>query len=122
MKEVLSILLEYVITYTLVVILYLLFFVRKKTKYNKNKVPVEYQYLINLYGINKKDINYKKFMYTTAFINTFIIVTTYIIISKLLNKWIWRILIGVIILALLIIICYGLLGRYYQKRGKNKNV
>jgi len=121
MKEVSNVLLEYVITYILVFILYLLFFVRKKTKYNKNKVPVEYYYLTNLYGISKKEINYKKFIYMTAFINTFIIVTTYIITAHLLHNWIWRLLIGVIIIALLIIICYGLLGRYYQKRG-NKNV
>ena len=117
MKEVLNILLEYVITYLLVFILYILFFVRKNTRFNKNKVPVEYHYLINLYNIDKKSINYKKFMYATAFINTFIIVTTYIIISKLLSVWIWQLLIGVIIIALLIVICYGLLGRYYQNKS-----
>jgi len=38
MKEVLSILLEYVIAYILVFIIYYFIFVRKKTKYNKNKV------------------------------------------------------------------------------------
>lgn len=122
MKEVLYILLEYVIAYILVFILYFFIFVRKKTKYDKNKVPVEFYYLISLYKLDQKKINYKKFIYITAFINTFIIVTTYIIISKLLDKWLWQLLIGVIIITLLIIICYGLLGRYYQKRGKNKNV
>ena len=116
MKEVLSILLEYVITYILVFILYFFIFVRKKTTYNKNKVPVEYFYLVSLYGLNEKKINYKKFIYISAFINTFIIVTTYIIISKLLNKLIWQLLIGVVIIVLLIIICYGILGKYYKKK------
>ena len=122
MKEVLNILLEYIIAYILVFILYFFIFVRKKTKYDKNKVPVEYYYLVSLYGLNEKKINYKRFIYNTAFINTFIIVTTYIIISKLLDKWIWQLLVGVIIIVLLIIICYGVMGRYYQKRGKKKNV
>ena len=38
MKEILNILLEFIISYTLVFFLYYLFFVRKKTTYNKNKV------------------------------------------------------------------------------------
>ncbi len=122
MKEVFNILLEAVIAYVLVFILYFLIFVRKKTKYNKNKVPVEFYYLVSIYRLNQKDINYKKFIYQTAFINTFIIVVTYIIISRLLNKWIWQLLLGIVIILLLIIVCYGLLGRHYQKRGKKKNV
>lgn len=122
MKEVLNILLEYVIAYILVFVLYFFIFVRKKTKYNKDKVPVEFYYLISLYKLKQKDINYKNFIYASAFINTFIIVTTYIIITRLLDKLVWQILVGVVIIVLLIVICYGLLGRYYQKRGKKKNV
>lgn len=122
MREVLNILLEYVIAYVLVFVFYFFLFVRKKTKYNKNKVPVEFYYLISLYGLDQKKINYKNFVYISAFINTFIIVTTYIITFKLLDNLFWQFLIGVVIIVLLIIICYGMLGRYYQKRGKNKNV
>ena len=118
MKEVF---LAYIIAYILVFVLYFFIFVRKKTKYNKNKVPVEFYYLVSLYKLDEKKINYKNFIYSTAFINTFIIVTTYIIVSRLLDKWIWQFLVGIIIIMLLIIICYGILGRYYQKRGK-KNV
>lgn len=116
MKEVLSVLLEYIITYVLVFILYFFIFIRKKTKYDKNKVPVEFYYLVSLYGLDQKKINYKNFVYASGFINTFIIVTTYIIITRLLDKLIWQIIIGIVIIVLLIIICYGVMGRYYQKR------
>ncbi len=116
MKEILNILLEYIISYALVFLLYYLIFIRKKTKYNKNKVPVEYYYLVSLYGLRKKDIDYKKFMYISGLVNTFIIVTTYIVVSKLLNKWFIQLLCGIVIIILLIIICYGILGRYYQKK------
>ncbi len=122
MKEVLNILLEFIIAYVLVFILYWLLFVRKKTKYNKNRVPVEFYYLVSLYGLDQKKINYKKFIYISALINTFIIVSTYMIISKLLNNWILQLLIGIVIIVLLIIICYGILGRIYQKKGMKKNV
>ena len=128
MNEVLNILLEYIIVYVLIFILNYLFFVRRKTKYNKNKVPVEFYYLVNLYKLDQKKINYKKFIYITAFINTFIVASTYIVIYRLLDSWIWQLVFGIIIIILLIVICYGLLGRYYQRimnkgeeRGK-KNV
>lgn len=116
MKEILNILLEYIISYALVFLLYYLIFIRKKAKYNKNKVPVEYYYLVSLYGLRQKDIDYKKFMYISGLVNTFIIVTTYIVVSKLLNKWFIQLFCGIVIIILLIIICYGILGRYYQKK------
>ena len=62
MKEVLNILIEYVISYVMLFILYFFIFVRKKTKYNKNKVPVEFYYLVSLcvpstvrYGIEHRN-------------------------------------------------------------------
>ena len=118
MKDILNVILEYIISYALVFLLYYLLFIRKKTKYNKNKVPVEYYYVISLYGLKEKDIDYKKFMYMTLFVNTFIIVTTYIIVFKLLDNWIWMVICGIVIIILLIVICYGIIGRYYQKKQK----
>ena len=53
MMQILKILLEYIICYALVFLLYYLIFIRKKTKYNKNKVPVEYYYILSLYKISK---------------------------------------------------------------------
>ena len=50
----------------------------------------------------------------TLFVNTFIIVTTYIIVFKLLDNWIWMVICGIVIIILLIVICYGIIGRYYQ--------
>ena len=116
MMQILKILLEYIICYALVFLLYYLIFIRKKTKYNKNKVPVEYYYLVSLYNLNQKDINYKNFMYLSGLVNTFIIVTTYMVVFKLLDKWFWQLICGIIIIILLIIICYGIIGRYYQKK------
>ena len=54
MKDILNVILEYIISYALVFLLYYLLFIRKKTKYNKNKVPVEYYYICSY---NYKCIN-----------------------------------------------------------------
>lgn len=116
-----KILLEFLVLYIVVFLLYFFLFVFKKTRYNKNKIPVEFYYVLNVYKLKREDINYKKFMYITAFINTFILVSTYLIIVYLVKGFFWQILCGIILVSLFIIIFYGLLGRYYQKRGK-KNV
>ena len=116
MREVFSIIIEYIISFALVFLLYYLLFIRKKTKYNKNKVPVEYYYLVSLYKLKEKEIDYKRFMYISGLINTFIIVTTYIVVFKLLDSWFWMLICGIVIIVLLIIICYGILGRYYMKK------
>ena len=116
MREVFRIIIEYIISFALVFLLYYLLFIRKKTKYNKNKVPVEYYYLVSLYKLKEKEIDYKRFMYISGSINTFIIVTTYIVVFKLLDSWFWMLICGIVIIVLLIIICYGILGRYYMKK------
>lgn len=121
MKEILNILLDFVISYTIIFILYYLFFIFKKTKYNKKKIPVEYYYLVKAYHLDEKKINYKNFLYLSALINTFIISITYVIIFHLVSGFIWQLLCGIVIMILLIIIMYGILGRYYEKRG-NKHV
>lgn len=118
MKEILNILLDFIISYIIIFILYYLFFIFKKTKYNKKKIPVEYYYLVSVYHLDEKKINYKKFLYASALINTFIIALTYVIIFHLIKGWIYQLLCGIVLIILLIIIMYGILGRYYEKRGK----
>ena len=112
-------LIEYLIVFVIVFILSYFLFIRNKQKYNKDKIPQELYYLKGLYHINIKKINYKKFVWVYSLINTFIIATTYIIVVRLVDGFVYQIIVGVILLLLLIIICYGLLGRYYkQKEGR----
>ena len=56
-----------------------------------------------------------------SLINSFIITLTYLIVMYLIKTMIMRVVLGIVMLVLLIIICYGLLGRYYlYKEEKNK--
>ena len=113
---------EYIIVFIIVFIFNYFLFIKNKQKYNKNKIPVELFYLKRLYNISYKKINYKQFVWVYSLINTFIITTTYIIIVKLVNGVLLQIIIGIVLLVLLIIICYGLLGRYYKQKEDDKNV
>lgn len=119
---VIGIILEYLIVFTIILIINYFLYVRKKKRLNKNKIPVELFYLISMYKLDIKKINYKKFLWIYSFVNTFIVSTIYIIVVYLVEGFVWQILIGMVLLILLIIICYGLLGRYYQKKEGIDNV
>lgn len=107
---------EFLVVYALVFVLYFFFFVFRRRVYDKGKMPVELKYLISVYKIKKKDTYNKKFLYVIAFVNSFIIAFTYIIVSKFVKGIFLQLIVGGVILLLLIIICYGIVGYIYKKR------
>ena len=121
-----NILLEYVVVFVGVLILQ--FFMNrvnnKKNDSNKKKnkkkeddnLLMELLYLKKLYKIDVNKIDKAKFSMVCTFTNTFIISTIYIILMYLLDNWILRIIIGIVLLILMIIISYGIIGRYYAKK------
>ena len=117
-----NVIVEYAIVFLTLFVVHYIFFIRKNKNYDKNKVPLELIYLVKLYNLNIKKINYKSFLWIYSLFNTFIMTTVYILITYLLEKLILQIIIGVILLILFIIICYGLLGRYYMKKEGRKDV
>lgn len=117
-----NILLEYVIVFILIFIINYFMHIKNHTKYQKNKLPTELLYLKKVYNIKVSKDNYKHLVYVYSTTNSIIITTIYIILMYLVDGWILRIILGIILLILLIIICYGILGRYYQKKEGRKNV
>ncbi len=111
--------LEYFIVFVILFVIQYFLFIRKKQKYNKKKIPQELNYLKRLYRLDLKKIHYKTFVWIYSLVNTFIVSTTYIIVVRLVEGFVFQVIVGIILLILLIIICYGLLGRYYiWKEGK----
>jgi len=125
MNTYIQILIETIIVFILIFLLNYLLFVRKNKKLKTNEMPLELIYLSAIYGIDPKRIHFRKFQYAYCFINAFIITTTYLIVIYLIKTMIMKVIIGIVLLILLIIICYGLLGRFYQHQeekslSKNK--
>ena len=87
-----TMLLEYIIVFLIIFIVNYFLFIRKKTKLNKKKVPIELNYLISIYKINVKKIDYKKFVWIYNITNAFIISTIYIIVIYLLDNLILQII------------------------------
>ncbi len=114
----LKIIIEYLIVFALIFIINYFMFVRNRKKYNKKNMPVELAYLLSLYKIDSKKINYKKFSWVYSLTNTFIVSTVYIIVMYLVEGLVWQIIISIVLLLLLTIICYGILGRYYERKDR----
>ena len=112
-KLYIQIIIETIIIFVAVFLFNYIFFVRKNKKLKKDEMQLELIYLSNLYGIDPKKLKYRKFQYTYSLINSFIITTTYLIVIYLIKTMLMKVIIGIVLLVLLIIICYGLLGRYY---------
>jgi len=112
-KLYIQIIIETLVIYIAVFLFNYIVFVRKNKKLKKDEMPLELIYLSHLYGINPKKLNYRKFQYTYSLINAFIITATYLSVIYLIKTMIMKVIIGIVLLILLIIICYGLLGRYY---------
>lgn len=108
-----QIIVETFIIFIIVFLFNYIFFVRKNKKLKKDEMPLELVYLSNIYGIDPKKLNYRTFQYTYSLINSFIITSTYLAVIYLVKTMIMKVIIGIVLLVLLIIVCYGLLGRYY---------
>ena len=91
-------------------------------KFNKNKNVSLIFYLKKIYGINLNKNGYSKLIWLFAFLNSFIIDTTYIIIFYLLNNLILRFIFGIILIILLTIVCYGIFARLYLLKEGKKDV
>ena len=83
-----QILIESLIVFTAVFLLNYFLFVRKNKKLKKNDMPLELIYLANIYSIDPKKINYRKFQYAYSLINSFIITTTYLLVIYLIKSMI----------------------------------
>lgn len=109
----LQFIIETLIIYAAIFLFNYIVFVKKNKNLKKDEMPLELIYLSSIYAIDPKRLNYRRFQYTYCFINAFIITATYLIVTYLIKAMIFKVVIGIVLLVMLIIICYGLLGRYY---------
>lgn len=114
----LSDLIWFLVTFIIVYLFYVFIYVlRKNSKYNPNKVPLELVYLIRKYRLDMKKINYKKIMNVIGLISAFDIAFVGTFVFCFVKNIYLSIIVGGIMLIPLIIITFGFVGRYYEKRG-----
>ena len=116
-------LIEFVIVFILCYLIYLFFVILKKKnkKFNSKKLKTEESFLIAKYNLDFKKINYRKYLHVIALTNSFIFALTLELVQFVKGLFL-QILISFIFLVPLILIFYGFIGRYYQKKGMIKDV
>ena len=119
MSKTLIIIIETVAVFIFIFLLNYFLFVRKTKKLKKDEMPLELIYLSGIYNIDPKKINFRRFQFAYSLINAFIITTTYMLVTYLIKIMLLKVIVGIVLLILLIIICYGLLGRYYLYKEEN---
>lgn len=111
----------FILTFIFCYIVSYFLLVKKRDKYDKKKVPVEVQYMVNRYKLDMKNINYRKFLKSISLVGSFDMALAVIIIYNV-NNIILQLIIGFIVLIPLILISFRLLANYYIKKGFGKDV
>ena len=124
----------FLICFILVLILYEIFIVFPMKNYRKNKSkgkkikkvrndPVEVKYLIFKYGLNIEKVDYNKLLRIVSLVSSFdiaVVVSMVAIIEKF--GYVWQMILSIVIIIPLFLITYGLVAKYYKKKGMIKNV
>lgn len=108
-------LLTFVFCYVIVFLVYYLVVVKRKKGLESFKKGKQVLFFKDTYKLNLKKLDYKKFATSLSFVNAFIIALTVTII-EIFDNLIIKLLVGFVILIPLILICYGLLGKFYKKK------
>lgn len=113
-------LIYFILTFLIVYLISYLILLRKKDKYDEDKIPVEVAYMIKKYNLDMKNINYKKFLNNVIWIGSIDMAIAVIVIYYIENIFL-QLLVGFIVLIPLILISFKLLAKYYIKKGFVKN-
>ncbi len=109
----------FIITYFILAFIYR-FYIIKKLKNDKNNLPSEILYILNVYKINKDEVDLDKLIKLVILGTTFIFSLS-ITVALYGDNYGDQLIIGLILMIPLIFICYHIIGCYAKKKLiKNK--
>lgn len=115
--DVKKVLLEFVITFVLVYLTYYLLVIRKCRK-NKGLVPTEITLILSFYEIDIEKIDLNKMIKVVSFVTTCILSIIITSIGIFFDSTIIVLVFGTAMSILVAIICYRIIGSYYEKQSK----
>ena len=111
-----KVLIEFVVTFIIVYLFYY-FFIIKKCKKNKKMVPTEVSLILAVYKIDIKKINLYHMIKVVSLVTTTVLSIIITAISEFFSNTIIVLIFGTLISVLVAIICYRMIGRYYEKKS-----
>ena len=115
--NIVKIVIEFVLTFAIIYLLYFLGIVRK-CKTNKKIAPAEVNLILYYYDIDVKKIDLYQMIKVVSIITTFILASIITIISIFFNSTIILLIFCTLISILVAIICYRIIGRHYEKKSQ----
>lgn len=107
----------FMMTFTLLLIIYHVFVIRKAKKGNFEKLPTEVNYIKIKYNVRIDKSNYKKILNMVAIISSFD-VALIVTVSQMFESFLLQILTIIVLSPLVFGLTYHLVGKNYQKEGK----
>ena len=120
MNEYLKFLIEFVVAFIIVFIFYYFALIRQYKKLDKKKVPTEVNLILRFRDINLEKINYKLMLILLSCVTSFIIALIITVIYKFTSSNIVIILVTVLVSLPIALVCYDLIGKYFEKQSKQK--
>lgn len=114
MKEALISLIVFVFIY----LFYLFFVILHKKKLDKFKENMYVKYLVNVYHLDLKNIKFKNLANTVALTNSFILALVLYVVS-ITDEIVLQALLAIAVFIPLQIVCYHIIGKIYQKKGRD---
>lgn len=109
----------YLVTFLIILLLYVIFIIFNKRRLEKFKENMYVTYLVRVYHLDIRKIRMKDMAFAIAIINSFIISTTILILGVISNL-ILKFVLGFIILIPLQLIMYHIVGKIFQKNFKEE--
>ncbi len=116
-----NILIDFLLIFLVVYLVYLLFLNKKKKDYSSLKDGDFVKIFVRKYNINVDKVNYKLLINVVSLINSIIIAFTSTVILKIDNI-IWSIIVAFVILFILVYLLFGLAGKYFKNSEVNVKV
>ena len=111
------ILIQFLITFIIIYLIYY-FFVIRKCKKTLKYAPVEVNLILTRYNIDVKKINLYGMIKVVSFVTSLILSVTITLITAFFDSTIISIIFGTLISVLVAIIVYNIIGRIYEKKSK----
>lgn len=111
----------FIAVFIIIYLFYLMFSVLKRKKYDPNNCSVEAKYLIKVYKLDMKKINYRLFLNNIGLVSAFDISFTSTLVLYFIKNTYLAIFVCFLVLIPVILITFGLIGFIYKKKGLVKN-
>ena len=117
--DIVKVLIEFVITFVVIYLVYYLLVI-KKCKKNKKIVPAEVNIILMFHKIDTNKINIYQMVKVVSLVTTIIISIIITLISCFFDNTIILLVFGTLISLVVAVICYRIIGNYYEKQSKLK--